>query len=502
MPPRRSGRLKIVEAPCLASTPEVSDSHKKRVSIDFLPDALLLQVLASIEPCQAAERREVLPLVCKRWNLLLQAPSALWESLVLDFCRKDAPHQRLLRSAIQGWMKARGSSIKSLTLKNSSADTTHSFAHNGRSLGNVFTAVAAGLQSLEVENCNDIFTQNTFEDLPKLTQLKKLHISNCRKCLLSSSFDYLRPLSNLQDLRIAGDTDYESVLTTNCLSSFPTALFRLTKLTSLSLSSRGLTDIPTGISALSQLQKLTLDGCNNLKPLPAALCSIKSLQELSLNDIAGSILVQDSICNFTLEKLNLRKSNVHVLGVGLINCTIKQLDVSHNAFAGNAPGLLDKYHHLGLEVLNLNSCQLDTLPAAINAFTALKVLDLGFNGMVDLPDSMANLTHLECLNLQGNCFPILPQALQRLKSLCCLSLVACNYLEIPCWDAIAFFAKWPRLRTIWMWKTDGVEYQSYSKAALQQLKTKLKRKRTRDSTLCYERQDAPDMNIELIMHGT
>ncbi len=68
----------------------------------------------------------------------------------------------------------------------------------------------------------------------------------------------------------------------------------------------GLTDIPTGISALSQLQKLTLDGCNNLKPLPASLCSIKSLQELSLNDVAGSILVQDSICNFTLQKLSLR----------------------------------------------------------------------------------------------------------------------------------------------------------------------------------------------------
>lgn len=57
MPPRRSGRLKIVEAPCLASTSEVSDSNKKRVSIDCLPDALLLQVLASIEPGQAAERR-------------------------------------------------------------------------------------------------------------------------------------------------------------------------------------------------------------------------------------------------------------------------------------------------------------------------------------------------------------------------------------------------------------------------------------------------------------
>ena len=67
----------------------------------------------------------------------------------------------------------------------------------------------------------------------------------------------------------------------------------------------GLTDIPSGISTLSQLQKMTLDGCNNLKPLPASLCSIKNLQELSLNDIAGSLLV-DSIRNFTLEKLSLR----------------------------------------------------------------------------------------------------------------------------------------------------------------------------------------------------
>ena len=62
-----------------------------------------------------------------------------------------------------------------------------------------------------------------------------------------------------------------------------------------------------------------------------------------------------------------------------------------------------------MQVLNLNSCELDTLPAGVNAFTALKVLDLGNNGMVDLPDSLSSLLHLECLNVQGNCFPILPQ---------------------------------------------------------------------------------------------
>lgn len=162
MAPRRSGRLKPIPAACLASTPEANDANKKRVSLDCLPDALLLQVLASIEPSQGAERRcrsttcltsrpaqlptiaashrEVLPLVCKRWSALLQAPSAVWEvrvhscllshanatdvtvcahmqSLVVDFCHKDAPHKRLLRSAVQGWMESRGSAVRHLTLK-------------------------------------------------------------------------------------------------------------------------------------------------------------------------------------------------------------------------------------------------------------------------------------------------------------------------------------------------------------------------------------------------
>ena len=106
MAPRRSGRLKPISAACLASTPEVNDANKKRVSLDCLPDALLLQVLASIEPSQGAERRcrptvcltirpvqsatfaatcrEILPLVCKRWSLLLQAPSAVWEVRALS----------------------------------------------------------------------------------------------------------------------------------------------------------------------------------------------------------------------------------------------------------------------------------------------------------------------------------------------------------------------------------------------------------------------------------
>jgi len=67
----------------------------------------------------------------------------------------------------------------------------------------------------------------------------------------------------------------------------------------------GLTEIPNGVSALSCLQRLNLDGCSNIKQIPITLCTINSLQELSLNDTLGSMLL-DSICHFSLEKLSLR----------------------------------------------------------------------------------------------------------------------------------------------------------------------------------------------------
>ena len=47
-----------------------------------------------------------------------------------------------------------------------------------------------------------------------------------------------------------------------------------------------------------------------------------------------------------------RKSGVHQLGGGLANCTIKDLDVSHNSFVGNVANVLDTYQHLSLEVCN------------------------------------------------------------------------------------------------------------------------------------------------------
>ncbi|KAL3151081.1 hypothetical protein ABBQ38_012951 [Trebouxia sp. C0009 RCD-2024] len=246
--PRRSGRLKHLPGPCVSEATDGTEVNKKGITIDCLPDVLLLQVLASTKSDGLARR-------------------------------------------------------------NSSIDPTHTFAREGSPLADLFCIVAPSLTSLQVVNCNDIFNQNALEDLKLFTQLTKLHIIHIRHRYPTYSFDSLSSLTSLQDVKIAGDTDYESVLTTSCLSAFPSPLLALTQLTSLSLASQGLTDIPDGVSALSNLKILRLDNCKGMKNIPARLASLKSLRELSLDDTTGFPLV-DSIRSFKLDKLSLRFANL------------------------------------------------------------------------------------------------------------------------------------------------------------------------------------------------
>ena len=62
----------------------------------------------------------------------------------------------------------------------------------------MFLAVADGLQSLEVNNCNDIFTPATFDYLPLLEQLTRLHIISCRQRFPARSFLGLAGIKGLQ----------------------------------------------------------------------------------------------------------------------------------------------------------------------------------------------------------------------------------------------------------------------------------------------------------------
>lgn len=56
MAPRRSGRLKHLPGPCESEGPAGTDVNKRGITVDCLPDVLLLQVLASIKSNGPARR--------------------------------------------------------------------------------------------------------------------------------------------------------------------------------------------------------------------------------------------------------------------------------------------------------------------------------------------------------------------------------------------------------------------------------------------------------------
>lgn len=125
------------------------------------------------------------------------------------------------------------------------------------------------------------------------------------------------------------------------------------KLKKLSLSNRGITELPPEISRLSQVQKLDLS-YNNIKKLPDEFCHLTNLGSLYLN-------------HNELETLPGYFGNL---------AHLSNLDLSHN--------------------------QIFQLPDSLGNMNNLVHLDLSFNKIKKLPLSMVNLTGLKKLYLENN----------------------------------------------------------------------------------------------------
>ncbi len=125
------------------------------------------------------------------------------------------------------------------------------------------------------------------------------------------------------------------------------------KLKKISLSNRGITELPPEIGKLSLVQKLDLS-YNNIKKLPDEFCHLTNLRSLYLN-----------------------------------HNEIQQLP---NGF-GNL---------LNITTLDLSNNKITTLPESIGELNNLIHLDLSFNSLIKLPLSLVNLTGLKKLYLENN----------------------------------------------------------------------------------------------------
>lgn len=125
------------------------------------------------------------------------------------------------------------------------------------------------------------------------------------------------------------------------------------KLKKLSLSNRGITELPPEIGKLTLVQKLDLS-YNYIRKLPSEFCHLTNLRSLYLN---------------------------------------------HNELEDLPPNFGNLVH---VATLDLGNNRLNALPESIGELNNLEHLDLSYNLLKKLPLSMVNLTNLKKLYLENN----------------------------------------------------------------------------------------------------
>ncbi len=142
----------------------------------------------------------------------------------------------------------------------------------------------------------------------------------------------------------------------------------------IDLTSRGLTQIPSGIFQAINLQQLILTD-NHLTQLPVELFQLTNLQRLSIG------------CNSITQVPN----NI----TQLVN--LKRLYWRNNKLT-NIPS--DIASLTNLQVLYLGINKLTDIPSSFSKLINLQQLDLGYNSIKTLPTCMTQLTNLQKLTLE------------------------------------------------------------------------------------------------------
>ncbi len=158
-------------------------------------------------------------------------------------------------------------------------------------------------------------------------------------------------------------------------------------ITKLNLSNRSLTEIPSEVLALTELEELVLRN-NQLTELPKSLFELKRLTTL-----------------------DLKKNNIVVLP--------------------------DEISHLTrLQILNLVDNQLSKLPLELFSLESLDSLLLGNNKIQEIPYLLNQLKNLRILNLQSNDIEEIPIFIRELQQLESLHLEKNKLILVPAviWD--------------------------------------------------------------------
>ncbi|GKA10956.1 NB-ARC domains-containing protein [Tanacetum coccineum] len=269
------------------------------------------------------------------------------------------------------------------------------------------------IQSMAMEIICEEFRQNhrrlwiSSEDCDVLNvnkcfmRLKFMKLRYC--CYLTSTPDFSE-ITNLEELTLEGCE--------NLVKVHP-SIGSLKKLVVLNMRNcKRLKNFPSKLEMVS-LQILILSGCLKMDKLPEDLGRIKSLTELHID--------RTSITEFSLFG---QQESIRSRWWTSIRGPFGLLSKQHPQRSLSLPGF-----HM-LKSLNFNYCNLVQLPDAIGGLSCLKHLHLKGNNLLEVPESIGGLSSLAYLNLERNNFTSLPGSLSQLSHLLDLSVDGCKKLEV------------------------------------------------------------------------
>ncbi|KAM1686232.1 hypothetical protein TB1_033403 [Malus domestica] len=256
-------------------------------------------------------------------------------------------------------------------------------------------AVLKSLKVLNFRNCNGI------ESLPSVLEMESLEVfilSGCSKLKMIPEFG-----GNMKNLRI------------------------------LSLDGTAIHEIPSSIDHLIGLISLDLKDCKSLLCLHTAICSLKSLKNLSVSGCSKLDTIPENWEEMEcLEELDLSETAIREPPSSLFR--MKSLKVlSLRGCKGPPP----KSWHLFLQFSLFSTKNPDRMGLVLTSsdyLFSLSKLDLSDCNLVEgaIPDDIGCLSSLEDLNLRGNDFVSLPASIRWLDNLKFLNLESCKSLqELP-----------------------------------------------------------------------
>ncbi|CAI7766811.1 unnamed protein product, partial [Closterium sp. NIES-53] len=265
----------------------------------------------------------------------------------------------------------------------------------------------------------------TFDGLSWLTTLSNLHTLNLIALSeFQGDLSSLAMLSNLRFLRnlqlssltnatgqIPRDLRYLTALTALDLSylrasDFPDWVVQLSNLRTLNVSTDSQTRhgvLPDGISLLTSLAHLKIQGNNLAGYLPGGLSNLVNLQEVALNQNMLQGAIPDTYSTLTaLTALDLSWNQLSGAIPAIFTTNLQSLILSYNAFEGSIPP------HLALPTLSelgLNDNRFTGgLPATFTRLTGIYVLDLSNNSLSSGLDVIASMPWLTDIMISTNNF--------------------------------------------------------------------------------------------------